>query len=326
MTATQAAPDRPEPALLRRPVPCPPSWVEELPGLQAAELVPGRVQGLEVRLARGTALSRLEVAFGGVRSMDILTFQQTVAEAYRTVFDQLTCLPTPYPIRFWAFVPNIHADLSAGLDRYMAFNAGRFAAYSAWCGGRDALSRSVATGSAVGIEGDRLELHCLASREPGTPVENPRQVPAYRYSRRYGPLPPCFARATSIAGFGEGRRLLVGGTASIRGEDSLHVGDVAEQTLETLQNLASLVRSACGVTEAASLGEQELLAWLGRFRELRVYHPRASDTDAILDVLGRFFVGVARLELLQAELCRAELLVEVEGLADIGTGPPAAGA
>lgn len=325
MTAKTTS-DQTTPVLISRPFHAAPLWVEEHPGLREADLVPGSAPGLELKVARGAALSRLQVACSGVRSMDILTFQQTVAEVYRTVFDQLTRLPTPYPIRFWAFVPSIHADLGAGLDRYMAFNAGRFAAYSAWCGGRDALSRSVATGSAVGIEGDRLELHCLASREPGTPVENPRQVPAYRYSRRYGPLPPCFARATSIDDGSGGRRLMVGGTASIRGEDSLHVGDVREQTLETLRNLASLVRSACGAGEAEGVADSELSGWLSRFRELRVYRPRLTDSDAILDVLGRHFAGVTRFELLQAELCRAELLVELEGLADIGTRPPAADA
>src|SRR5262245_52920501 len=291
MSATQPASGYPIAVLKGRRVHGPPLWVEELPGLREAEVRPGPAPGIELKVARGESLSRLHLAFGGATSMDILTFQQTVAEAYRSAFDQLTLLPTPYPIRFWAFVPSIHADLGAGLDRYMAFNAGRYAAYSAWCGGRDALSRSVATGSAVGVDGDRLELHCLASREPGTPVENPRQVPAYRYSRRYGPLPPCFARATSIADGAGGRRLLVGGTASIRGEDSLHVGDVREQTLETLRNLASLVRSACGTGEAASLEDHELSRWLGRFRELRVYRPHPADSEAILEVLGRHFAG-----------------------------------
>jgi chorismate lyase/3-hydroxybenzoate synthase len=320
MTASQPAPANP-PVLTSWPVHGPPLWVEELPGLRAADVVPGLAQGLELRLARGESLSRLHVGFDGVRSMDILTFQQTVAEAYRSVFRQLTQLATPHPIRFWAFVPNIHADLGAGLDRYMAFNAGRYAAYAAWCGGRDAFSRSVATGSAVGVGGDRLELHCLASCEPGTPVENPRQVPAYRYSRRYGPLPPCFARATSIGAGALRGRLLVGGTASIRGEDSLHVGDVREQTLETLRNLASVVSSACGAGQAAGPVEPELSRWLSRFCELRVYRPRPADSDAILELLRRHFAGVTRFEVLQAELCRAELLVELEGLADIGARP-----
>jgi chorismate lyase/3-hydroxybenzoate synthase len=248
-----------------------------------------------------------------------------VAEGYRCIFDQLAPLPTPYPIRFWAFVPSIHAGLGAGLDRYMVFNAGRFAAYSAWCGGRDALGASVATASAVGIEGDRLEIHCLAGREPGTPVENPRQIPAYHYSRRYGPLPPCFARATAVPAADGRRRLLVGGTASIRGEESFHSGDVRQQTLETLQNLASLVRSAQGVAGSADRDPQELRARLSCFRELRIYRPRPEDTDAILETLAGAFEGISRIELMQAELCRPELSVELEGVADLGpASPPAA--
>jgi Chorismatase FkbO/Hyg5-like, N-terminal len=321
MTATQAVPDHPEPVLVQRRAPCPPVWVTELPGLASAEPVPSRQQTLELRLARGSRFSRLEVAFAGVEAMDILTFQQMVADAYRTIFDQLARLPTPHAIRFWAFVPDIHADLGAGLDRYMAFNAGRFAAYSARCGGREGFSQSVATGSAIGA-GERLELHCLASLESGAPVENPRQVPAYRYSRRYGPLPPCFARATSIEGATPGHRLLlVGGTASIRGEDSLHCDNLREQTLETVRNLASLVRHACH--ETAKTSEPDLAEWLGRFRELRVYRPRPSDTDAILGTLSPFFTGVRRIELLQAELCRSELLVELEGVAELGALHPA---
>ena len=128
-------------------------------------------------MAVGQPFSRLEVSFEGVREMDILTFQQTVAEVYRTIFEHLESLPTPHPIRFWAFVPGIHAAMGAVLDRYMAFNAGRFYAYSSWCGGRDALGASVATASAIGYGGDRLVIHCLAASQPGSPLENHRQVP-----------------------------------------------------------------------------------------------------------------------------------------------------
>jgi chorismate lyase/3-hydroxybenzoate synthase len=298
-------------------VPGPPPWTVALPGL--AELAPAaaRADALEVRVARGAAFSRVAVVLPGVRGMDILTFQQAVAEGYRAVFDQLAASATPHPLRFWNFVPDIHADMAAGLDRYMAFNAGRFSAYTAWCGGRDAIGRVVATGSAVGVGGDRLEIHCLAGCRAGTPVENPRQIPAYRYSRHFGPLPPCFSRATALdRRLPGGGRLLVGGTASIRGEGSLHVGDLLLQTQETLANLASLVRSACepGGADDASL---PLAPWLSRFRELRVYLPYREHGDRVLDMVSPYFTGVARIEVLQAALCRAELLVELEGVADI---------
>src|SRR3546814_12468443 len=40
-----------------------------------------------------------------------------------------------------------------------------------------------------------VQVYWLAARTPGMPVENPRQVSAYRYPRQYGPQQPSFARA-----------------------------------------------------------------------------------------------------------------------------------
>ena len=102
-----------------------------------------------------------------------------------------------HPVRFWNFVPGIHADMGDGLDRYMVFNAGRFAAFCDWFGPAATFNRHVPTASAVGIAQRRRSSSTRsATLEAGVPVENPRQMPAYSYSRRYGPLPPCFARAT----------------------------------------------------------------------------------------------------------------------------------
>ena len=74
-----------------------------------------------------------------------------------------------------------------------------------------------------------------------SPLENPRQVPAYRYSRRYGLRPPCFARATKFES-----TLFIGGTASIIGEDSRHAAAIVAQTEETLSNLRALIAAATG--------------------------------------------------------------------------------
>jgi enamine deaminase RidA (YjgF/YER057c/UK114 family) len=174
-----------------------------------------------------------------------------------------------------------------------------------WFGGVDQVRRCVATASGIGYGGDDLVIHCLAAASPGTPVENPRQVPAYLYSRRFGPTPPCFARATVTEL--EGRRLLlVAGTASIRGEESVHIGDLEAQTQETLINLRSVIAKASGGDERSAL---DLL------REVRVYHPRLADGPALKDLSERAFLNVAEVELLRADLCRSELLVEIEGVA-----------
>src|SRR5690606_13866131 len=85
----------------------------------------------------------------------------------------------------------------------------------------------------------------------GVPVENPRQVSAYRYPRQYGPTPPAFARAM----LSPAKQLLVSGTASVVGHASHHVGDAAAQLDETARNLDSLMRTA-GI---GPLGAESLL-------------------------------------------------------------------
>lgn len=297
-----------------RPGPDPPPWVDAWvgPGRHASL----REDALAVETWIGNGFARISVSFDDVQRMDMLTFQQAVADAYRVVFEHLDA-ERLYPLRLWAFIPWIHADY-AGLDRYRVFNAGRFAAYSARLGGRSAFSRSVPTASAVGSREGSLHVHCLGAYRPGTPVENPRQVPAYRYSRRFGPLPPCFARATLVPReSGQTERLLVGGTASIVGEESMHEGDLALQTDETFRNLAAVVSSAClgassALTSARSEGE-----WLAAYRELRVYYREAAAFEPLLARVRESFPGVGRLETRQAELCRPELLVEIEGVADL---------
>lgn len=296
-----------------------PSWVDECVGAGSAQAFGAGLESARAEARSGHGFSLVSVRLRGLEGMDILGFQQSVADAYRVILDRFR---GEHPLRFWAFIPRIHADYGKGLDRYMAFNAGRFAAFSTWLGGRDAFGVSVPTASAVGSSSSELVLHGLASRWPARPVENPRQVPAYRYSRRFGPLPPCFARATLLRREPELRDLLlVGGTASIAGEDSRHLGELVPQARETFRNLASLVRSVClGSGIPMEESDEEVSRWLRRFRELRVYYRDAEDRPRVQELVEAAFPEAARIEMLRAELCRSELLVEIEGLALVATG------
>src|SRR5690606_37752412 len=110
---------------------------------------------------------------------------------------------------------------------------------------------------------------------PGRPVENPRQRPAYRYSQRYGPASPSFARATELTLGRRGRRaLLVGGTAAVRGEDSVHEGDLDGQFEETVANLRALLVAAD--TEQPPAADP-----LQRFTSVRVYHREGEHEDEV---------------------------------------------
>ena len=292
-----------------------PPWVRELLG------VPDKACGtvdnvLSVQTGQSSEFMLVSVRVADAVSLGSADFTSKTAQAYELIFDSLKRHPGFGLIRVWNFIPRILDPLGRTPQRYFAFNAGRFAAYERAYATKDAFSRMVATASGVGHFGSDLMIHGLASNDPSSPVENPRQVPAYRYSARYGPLPPCFARATRVD-MSRGSWLLVGGTASVRGEDSRHDDDLEAQTAETLVNLAALVAAAeSGSWEAASSME-ERNRLLGRFRHLRVYHRRREDRAFIEKRLPCDFPGATTIEVALADLCRSSLLIEIEGLAEL---------
>jgi chorismate lyase/3-hydroxybenzoate synthase len=165
----------------------------------------------------------------------------------------------------------------------------------------------------VGLAGSDLIIHCLALAKPSVAIENPRQIPALKYSRRYGPLPPCFSRATIVTHPVDGDRLLlVAGTASIRGEISVHDKDVRSQLQETLTNLRALLVAAGEPAESAKS--------LAGFSDVRVYYVFPSHLMEIESVVRNAFASTTRIEMVHAQLCRPELLVEIEGIATLSAG------
>ena len=270
----------------------PPAWARELPG--------ERFVLLSERVA-------------DVRDLAPHEFEQKTFDAYVSIARALAESHLGHPVRFWNHVPFITEPADAGRDNYMVFNAGRFRAFTSWFDGPAQFERDVATASATGHRGRDLVIHCLATDAPGIAVNNPRQVAPYHYSQRFGPLPPCFARATRLSH--PPGLLLVGGTASVRGEDSVHANDMASQLGESFLNLAALTGAAAG-QKAAGAGKS-IGRLLGAFRDLRVYYPNRAHAREIDSAVRAAFPSLRRLEMLHADLCRAELLVEIEGIADL---------
>jgi enamine deaminase RidA (YjgF/YER057c/UK114 family) len=291
----------------------PPAWVADVLGLRHdASAVEAAGDGLRLQVARGNGLALVTARVPDALASDAATFQQQVVGAYAAIRDALEQGDAPHAVRSWNYVPGINDRMPDGRDRYMVFNAGRFEAFCDWYGGPQAFDRQVPTASGVGHPGEDLVIHCLAAERPGLAIANPRQVQPFHYSQRFGPLPPCFARATLVRS--PAPLLLVGGTASIRGEDSLHVLDFAGQMGETLANLAAMVHAATGRAGSFRAGD---LAPLRRYRELRVYLPDANRARAVTDMIANLFPSVRHIEMLHADLCRPELLVEIEGIAEL---------
>ena len=93
-------------------------------------------------------------------------------------------------------------------------------------------------------------VYFLAGRVAPVFVENPRQVSAYHYPREYGTHSPVFSRAALLRQ-AQSLTLFISGTASIVGHRSLHLGDTAAQTRETLTNIEALLGEANRTARAA---------------------------------------------------------------------------
>jgi chorismate lyase/3-hydroxybenzoate synthase len=295
----------------------PPAWVADI-FHDSCQRSGDAVGAAAVNVRETDEFCLVSIVLPGARQLGAIAFEDRTSEVYFAIERELSRSSACHPVRLWNYLPEIHAPSDGGIDRYMAFNAGRFRSYNQWLGGAGAFDRTVPSASAVGHRGEDLVVHALAARIPGIAVSNPRQIAPYRYSKRFGPRPPCFARATVLPAVeGRPRRVLVGGTASIRGEDSLHLNDLQEQTRETFDNLAHLIRAAIGTSPEAVNGMSPVDArrWLSHFANLRIYYVREADRSFIESQAAEAFAPTCQIEYVRADLCRAELLVEIEGVA-----------
>ena len=223
--------------------------------------------------------------------------------AYTDLFAAMRQTGFIHPVRLWNYVPRINAD-EDGLERYRHFNAGRQQAFLA--AGQAAFEGSPAA-CALGTHEGPVCVRVLASRHPARPIENPRQVSAYHYPAAYGPRSPSFSRA-ALADAGAGQlMLLISGTASIVGHVSMHVGDLAAQVRETLTNLQAVIDEAHRHASARfALRDMVLTAYV-RHRE----HAEAVLAQ-LAQELGPDAPALANLALVHADICRHDLLVEIE--------------
>lgn len=225
-------------------------------------------------------------------------------QAYTDLFEVLARSGCPHLLRLWNYIARINAPGSDGVERYRHFNAGRQQAFiEARRSAFDGTPAACALGTAEGP----LRVYFLAGQRPPLPIENPRQVSAYRYPASYGARSPTFSRA-ALADVGGGRwALFISGTASIVGHTTLHIGDVRRQTEESLANMAA-------VREVAALRAKSAFDASALIYTVYVRHP--GDLAVVREVFERH-VGAqspaARQAIyLQADICRAELLVEIE--------------
>ncbi|MBS3743853.1 MAG: pteridine-dependent deoxygenase like protein [Wenzhouxiangellaceae bacterium] len=223
------------------------------------------------------------------------------AEAlYRRLIHTLGESRFGYPLRLWNYFPAINAG-DGDRERYRRFCIGRGKALEA-AGLSDA---QMCAATAIGGRQQAMQLVALAGVAPGISIENPRQVSAWNYPRSYGPRQPAFARATGIELENDSAGLLISGTASVIGHTTAHPGDALAQTDEAASNLDALLANAAGVMKRPGL------AAFGEHSLARVYVRHSRDWPAIEKRLRRRWPSL-RLCALRGDICRSDLLVEIE--------------
>ena len=244
--------------------------------------------------------SNHQLLFGCLSLRESADLGIATARAYEYLFQCIDTVGFPHLLRVWNYLPEINS-VTHGTERYRQFNAARQQAFLA---SHRPTTGNVPAACALGsVSGSELTVYFLSSQQPGLSLENPRQIAAYHYPPQYGAISPTFCRATLVR---SQPLLLVSGTASIVGHNTMHVGDVIEQTRESVANIRALAAEANSRCDTQPMVPERLLYKV----YLRHAHHLAAVTQELRSLLGPHVSAL----FLQAEVCREQLLVEIEAV------------
>lgn len=229
------------------------------------------------------------------------SLQAASAEAYRRIFRLLDAEQLPHLWRVWNYLASINLEIQ-GLERYRQFNIGRQDAFLECQRG---ATGNVPAACALGLAGGPLSIAFMAGTTPAVALENPRQVSAYNYPAAYGPSSPTFSRGALVYPPGQ-EILFISGTASIVGHQTVHPGDVVGQCRECLANIAAVLGEANRLRRSPPFVLGEL--------SYRVYVRDTGDFRLIRETLAAL-IGAAEIVYVQADICRLDLLLEIEAQA-----------
>lgn len=224
-------------------------------------------------------------------------------------------------IRQWNYIEEIAciADGGEGHQNYQVFNDVRSRYYDA---GTFDQGYPAATGIGMTTGGVIIGFIALSPSEKVTikPIHNPGQIDAHKYSELVlegkatsGVVQKCtpkFERAKLVS-IGSSHHIYVSGTASILGERTMYAGDVENQTITTIENIFRLFSKE----NQEALGLRFDLSTI-QFSHLRVYVKFQEDIPLVQRICQERLNSSSSL-FLQSDVCREDLLVEIEGVFSI---------
>ncbi|MDR1937237.1 MAG: endoribonuclease L-PSP [Tannerellaceae bacterium] len=241
--------------------------------------------------------------FAGGFQNDLIrhTVEQQSVEVFHLI-EKLLALekfPIHSIIRQWNYIEQI-TGYQEGRQNYQSFNNARsdFYGKTKWPNGFPA-----ATGIGTNLGGVLVDLDAAVFASPdafATPIDNRLQVAAHAYSEKVLDVScekkatPKFERAKSMT-FGKRKFIYVSGTAAIRGEESLKGVGLERQLHITMENIAQLT------------GEAGLVM-------LRIYLKNKDDYEESERLMRAYNLPIP-ISYMCADVCRDELLIEIEGIA-----------
>jgi enamine deaminase RidA (YjgF/YER057c/UK114 family) len=224
-------------------------------------------------------------------------------------------------VRTWLFQGNLTYE-EDGIQRYMELNRGRSDYFST----REKFLQShlprnhkgavYPASTGIGTNGFDLVVSAVAFSSKRrsiivVPIENPDQTPAFDYTSEYSPKSPKFSRAMAIAYDGM-CKIYISGTASITESTSRFPDDPVAQTNQTLDNITRLIAG----DNLQKSGIKGFAPTLNNGKSYRVYIKKPEHYEAIRKVCEARLPEVPVVYTI-ADICRPELLVEIEGVVDM---------
>jgi chorismate lyase/3-hydroxybenzoate synthase len=194
--------------------------------------------------------------------------------------------------RLWNFIPDINI-IKNSVEIYKSFNSGRRLAFRDKYKNKYTHKFPAATG--IDILGDKLIIIFIAGKKIPTNFENEKQIPSYKYPKKYGKRSPSFARATKIKNL----FYFISGTASVRGHKSMHLNNIVSQFKLTNKNLRIMLKKS-------KMNEKE-----NKFNSAVIYIRDKKDFKLISKLFKEVYPRL-KTNYLLANICRNELDIEIE--------------
>lgn len=244
-------------------------------------------------------------------------FSKSVRSQSDEVFAKLDSLLSAYDfdvddiVRQWNYIGNI-VSCREGKQNYQEFNDARSAYY-----GKGSWSNGYPAATGIGTSYEGIVVGGIAFKRADQkgvyPIDNPLQIAAHVYSKKVliddaenaVKSTPKFERAKLIE-TSRGACCFVSGTAAIRGEESMDASSARLQTIKTIENIEYLVSKD-------NLVKFGCKPYDLKYMQLQVFIKHEKDYAEVREVVEAAYPGMPVVYTI-ADVCRSELLVEIEGI------------